>query len=45
MEDKRLANERTVRMEEMKNGATRYAKKAFPNDRNGDKLDKGKRDY
>ena len=45
MEDKRLANERTVRMEEMKNGETRYVRKAFPNDRNGDKFDKREGDY
>ena len=35
----------TMRREEMKNGATRYVRKAFPNDRNGDKLDKGEGDY
>ena len=45
MEGKRLANEKTVRMEEMKNKATRFVRKAFPNDKHGDKLDKGKKDY
>ena len=45
MEDKRLANGKTVKMEEIKNGATRYVRKAFPNERNCDKLDKGEGDY
>ena len=40
-----MANERTMRMEKIEKKATRYARKDFPSDGNGDELDKKEGDY
>ena len=40
-----MANGKAMRIEEIEKRATRYVRKDFPSDENGDGLDKKERDY